>query len=56
MKQAQSIIEFTLIVAFVLICISVFLSNFKMRGIEQQATFGVSEQGSSTVVVPPMTP
>ena len=56
MKQAQSIIEFTLIVAFVLMFISIFLSSFKMRGIEQQATFGVSEQGSNTVVVPPMTP
>ena len=56
MKQAQSVIDFTLIVAFVLICISIFLSSFKMKGIEQQATFGVRGQDNSTVVVPPMTP
>lgn len=56
MKQAQSVIEFTLIVAFVLICISIFLSSFKMKGIEQQATYGTSKQGDSTVIVPPMTP
>lgn len=56
MKQAQSILEFTVIVAFVLVFISLFLNNFKLKGIEQQATFGVSVPGSNTVVVPPMTP
>ncbi|HIQ88543.1 TPA: hypothetical protein IAA86_00085 [Candidatus Galligastranaerophilus intestinavium] len=56
MKQAQSILEFTIIVAFVLIFISIFLNSFKLKGIEQQATYGVSESGTNTVVVPPMTP
>ncbi len=56
MKQAQSIIEFTVIVAFVLVFISVFLNTFKLRGIEQKATFGVLDSTSGTVVVPPMTP
>ncbi len=56
MKQAQSILEFTLIAAFVLIFITIFVNHFKLRGIEQQATFGVQESGTNTVVVPPMTP
>ncbi len=56
MKQAQSILEFTIIVAFVLIFVSIFLNSFRLKGIEQKATFGVKESGSSTVVVPPMTP
>ncbi len=56
MKQAQSVLEFTIIVAFVLVFISIFLNTFKLRGIEQKATFGVMDKGSNTVVVPPMTP
>ena len=56
MKQAQSVLEFTIIVAFVLVFICIFLNSFKLKGIEQQATFGVKESGANTVVVPPMTP
>ena len=33
MKQAQSVLEFTLIVAFVLIFISIFLNSFKLKGV-----------------------
>ncbi len=56
MKQAQSVLEFTIIVAFVLVFVSIFLNTFRFKGIEQKATFGVMESNSNTVVVPPMTP
>ena len=56
MKQAQSILEFTIIVAFVLVFVSIFLNSFRIKSIEQKATFGVMDKSSNTVVVPPMTP
>ena len=56
MKQAQIIVEFTIITAFALVFIALVMSVFSVRGIEQQATFGVNVKGQSGVVVPSMTP
>jgi len=54
MKKAQTILEYTIITAFLLVSALLITQAIRPEGIERKATFGVIEDGK--VVVPPMTP